>query len=184
LASIETARRLLEGAAVLNHKLIIESSKQKNMKLKKSLLFAALVAGSLFTGSLTLQAQNAPAAPPAGGPGAGAGAGRGARGVATSDTLITRFQAALGETNKLSDAVVAKIKPVLDTMIKAQADLRADTAIDQAARATKRTAIVTTASDAIKAIVTPAQFAIIQPLLQAGGRGGGRGARGGAAPGN
>ena len=155
------------------------------MKLTKPLLFAALVAGSLFTGSLTLQAQNAPAAPPAGGPGAGA---RGARGAATSDTLITRFQAALGETNKLSDAVVAKIKPVLDIMIKAQADLRDDTSIAQAERATKRAAIVTTASDAIKAIVTPAQFTIIQPLLQAGGRGG-RGARGGAggggaAPGN
>ena len=35
----------------------------------------------------------------------------------TSDAMITRFQTALGETNKLSDDVITKVKPVLDTMI-------------------------------------------------------------------
>ena len=97
----------------------------------------------------------------------------------TSDAMITRFQAALGDTNKLSDAIVAKVKPVLDTMIKKRADLLADTTVDPADLQTKMTAITTEASDAIKAIVTPAQFAIIQPLLQRAGRGGGRGGRGG-----
>lgn len=148
----------------------------------KPMLVAALVVGSLFACNTSVLAQAAGGA-------AAAGAVRGARAAQTSDTLIASFQAALGTTNKLSDAIVAKVKPVLDDMIKKQTDLRADTTVAQADRATKRAAIVTAASDAIKAIVTPAQFAIIQPLLQqVGGRAGraGRagGAAGGAAPGN
>ena len=101
----------------------------------------------------------------------------------TSDALIASFQYALGTTNKLSDAIVAKVKPVLDDMIKKQVDLVADTTVAQADRATKRAAIVTAASDAIKAIVTPAQIAIIQPMLEALGGGGraGRAGTGGAA---
>jgi hypothetical protein len=83
----------------------------------------------------------------------------------------------------LSDAIVAKVKPVLDTMIKKQTDLRADTTVTPADMPTKMAAITTEASDAIKAIVTPAQFTIIQPLLQRGGRGGGRGGRGGGGAG-
>ena len=152
----------------------------------KPMLVAALVVGSLLACSTATFAQAGGA--PGGAPGAGApGGGRGGRGgPQTSDTLITRFQTALGDTNKLSDAIVAKVKPVLDTMIKKQTDLRADTTVTPADMPTKMAAITTEASDAIKAIVTPAQFAIIQPLLQRGGRGGGRrgggGGGGGAAP--
>lgn len=141
----------------------------------KSMVVAALVASSLFACSTAVFAQ-------AGG-GAGAGGGGGGRrgGAMTSDAMITRFQTALGETNKLSDDVVVKVKPVLDTMIKKQTDLRADTTLSQEDRMTKRTAITTEASDAIKAIVTADQFKVIQPLLQ---RGGGRrgGAGGGGTP--
>jgi hypothetical protein len=156
------------------------------MKSMKPMLVAALVVGSLLACSTATFAQAGGA--PGGAPGAGApGGGRGGRGgPQTSDTLITRFQTALGDTNKLSDAIVAKVKPVLDTMIKKQTDLRADTTVTPADMPTKMAAITTEASDAIKAIVTPAQFAIIQPLLQRGGRGGGRrgggGGGGGAAP--
>ena len=152
----------------------------------KPMLVAALVVGSLLACSTATFAQAGGA--PGGAPGAGApGGGRGGRGgPQTSDTLITRFQTALGDTNKLSDAIVAKVKPVLDTMIKKQTDLRADTTVTPADMPTKMAAITTEASDAIKAIVTPAQFTIIQPLLQRGGRGGGRrgggGGGGGAAP--
>ena len=150
----------------------------------KPMLVAALVVGSLLACSTATFAQAGGA--PGGAPGAGApGGGRGGRGgPQTSDTLITRFQTALGDTNKLSDAIVAKVKPVLDTMIKKQTDLRADTTVTPADMPTKMAAITTEASDAIKAIVTPAQFAIIQPLLQRGGRGGGRrgGGGGGGAP--
>lgn len=143
----------------------------------KPILVAALVVGSLLACNTSVLAQAGGA--PGGAPGAGApppGGGRG--GAMTSDALITRIQAALGDTNKLSDAIVAKVKPVLDTMIKKQADLRADTTVDPADLPTKMAAITTEASDAIKAIVTPAQFTIIQPLLQRAGRGG-RGGRGG-----
>jgi phage-related protein len=128
------------------------------MKSTKTLLVAALVVGSLFAVNTAVFAQ--------------AGGGR----AQTSDAMITRFQTALGETNKLTEAELPKVKTVLDDMIKKNTDLRADTTIAQADRATKRTAITTEASDALKAILTPAQFTIVQPLLQ---RGGGR--RGGAA---
>jgi len=147
------------------------------MKLNKTILVAALVAGSLFVCSSAALAQ-------AGG-GAGGGGGGGRRGPMTSDAMITRFQTALGETNKLSDDIIAKVKPVLDKMIKEQADLRADQTIEQADRATKRAAITKEASDAIQAIVTADQFKVIQPLLQRGGRrggGGGGNGNGGGAP--
>ena len=133
------------------------------------MLIAAMVAISLFTCNTSVLAQS--------------GGGRG-RGAITSDAMITRLQKALGETNKLSDAIVANVKSVLDDMMKKQADLRADTTIkNQSDRATKRDAITTAASDAIKAIVTPAQFAIMQPVLpQTTGSGGIGGGGGGAAP--
>ena len=99
------------------------------MKSIKPMLVAALVVGSLLACNTTLLAQAGGA--PGAAPGAGApGGGRGGRGgPQTSDALITRFQTALGETNKLSDAIVAKVKPILDTMIKKQTDLRADTTV-------------------------------------------------------
>jgi hypothetical protein len=145
------------------------------MKIK-TLLIAALTAGTMLACSLPLLAQDAPTPPPGGG--APGGGRRG--GPMNSDALIARFQTALGDTNKLSDEIVAKVKPVLDDMIKKVTDLRADQSLSPEDRTTKRTAIMTEASDAIKAIVTPAQFAIIQPLLQQAGRGGRRG--GGGAP--
>lgn len=139
------------------------------------MLVAALVAGSLFACNTAALAQAGGGA--GAGPGGPAGGGRRAM---TSDAMIARFQTALGETNKLSDDVIAKVKPVLDSMITNTAALRTDTTLSQADRMTKRKAITTEASDAIKAIVTPDQFNIIQPLLQRGGRRGGAG--GGGAP--
>jgi phage-related protein len=133
------------------------------MKLTKTILVAALVVGGLFAGNTAVFAQ----------------AGGGGRAPMTSDSMITRFQTALGETNKLTDAEIPQVKTVLDTMIKQQADLRADTTVVQADRSTKRKAITKEATDALKPIVTPAQFKVIQPLLQRGGR---RGGAGGGAP--
>jgi Spy/CpxP family protein refolding chaperone len=141
------------------------------MKSMKSMMVAALVVGSLFACSTATFAQ-------AGG-GAGGAGGAGRRGAMTSDAMIARFQKALGDANKLTDAEIPQIKTVIDKMIKDQSDLRADTTTAAADKRTKRTAITTEASDAIKAIVTPAQFTIIQPLLQ---RGGGRGGAGGGTP--
>jgi Spy/CpxP family protein refolding chaperone len=150
------------------------------MKLSKSLIIAALVAGSLLAGSAVLQAQNGTNPPPAGAPPAGGPRGGGR--MMTTDAMMTRLQTALGETNKLSDAQIPKVKAVYDDQMKKMTDLRTDTTIAPADRGTKRTAIQTEANDAMKAILTPAQFTIYQSLPQAG-RGGRRGgAGGGGAP--
>jgi pyruvate/2-oxoglutarate dehydrogenase complex dihydrolipoamide acyltransferase (E2) component len=144
------------------------------MKLMKPMLVAALVVGSLLAGSAVLQAQPA-ANPPAGAPPGGGGPRAGGR-MMTSDAMMTRLQTALGETNKLSDAQIPKVKAVFDDQVKKMTDLRNDTTIAQADRATKRTAIQTETTDALKAVLTPAQFTIYQSLPRGGGR------RGGAAP--
>jgi Spy/CpxP family protein refolding chaperone len=132
------------------------------MKMK-TMLMAALAAGTLLACTSPLLAQDATNTPPAGAPGGGGG-GR------------------LGDTNKLSDDIIAKVKPVLDDMIKKVTDLRADQSLSPEDRTTKRTAIMTEASDALKAIVTADQFTVIQPILQQAGRGGRRGGGGGAPP--
>jgi Spy/CpxP family protein refolding chaperone len=132
------------------------------MKSMKTMLVAALVAGSLLAGGTAVFAQANGGAP--GAPGA-----RGARGPMNADTMVTRLQTALGETNKLSDAQIPKVKAVFDDQIKKQTDLRNDTTIARAET-----------SDALKAILTPAQFTIYEALPQ-GGRGG-RGGAGGGAP--
>ena len=147
------------------------------MKLSKSLIIAALVAGSLLAGSAVLQAQPA-ANPPAGAP-PGGGARAGGR-MMTSDAMMTRLQTALGETNKLSEAQIPKVKAVFDDQIKKMTDLRNDTTIARADLAAKRMAIQTETNDALKAILTPAQFTLYQSLPRAGGRRGGAG--GGGAP--
>jgi hypothetical protein len=153
------------------------------MKSMKTMLVAALVAGGLFACSTATFAQAGGGAP---GGGAAPSAPGGGRRAMTSDAMITRFQTALGETNKLSDDEITQIKPVLDTMITNTTALRADTTLAPADMRTKRMVIVKDTSDAIKAIVTPSQFAVIQPLLQRGGRrggaGGGGGGGGGAPP--
>ena len=147
----------------------------------KPLLVAALVVGSLCACNTEVLAQ----AGGAGAPGAGAGApgGGGRRGGAmTSDAMLTRLQTALGETNKLSDAQISKVKAVFDDQIKKMIDLRADTTTAPADRATKRAAIQKETTDALKAILTPAQFKIYQSLPLGGRRAGGGGGGGAAAP--
>ena len=151
------------------------------MKSMKPMLVAALVVGSLFACNTVVLAQAGGA--PGGGAGApGAGGPRGGGRMMTSDAMMTSLQTALGETNKLSDAQIPKVKAVFDDQIKKMTDLRADTTIAQADRATKRAAIQTETSNALKAILTPAQFTIYQSLPQ-GGRGGRRGGAGGGAGG-
>ena len=141
------------------------------MKSLKSLWVAVLIAGGLIAGNSSLFAQIAGGAPTGTSGGAAAGARRG--GAQTSDAMISRFQSALVATNKLTSDEITNVTTVLDKMIKKQADLRADTTVVAADRATRRAAITAEASDALKAIVTPSQFAVIQPLLQGGGRRGG-----------
>jgi hypothetical protein len=70
------------------------------MKSMKSMMVAALVVGSLFACSTATFAQ--------------AGGG-GRRGAITSDAMIARFQTALGDANKLTDAELPKVKAALVT---------------------------------------------------------------------
>src|SRR5258708_2358216 len=139
------------------------------MKSTKPLIIAVLVAGSLFAGSAALQAQPAANPPPPGGPPAGARGGRG--GPMTADAMLTRLQTALGETNKLSDEQVPKVKAVFEDQIKKMTDLRNDTAVAQEDRTAKRTAIQKETSDALKAILTPAQFTVYESMPRGGPRG-------------
>jgi hypothetical protein len=157
------------------------NNQTKFMKMKK-MLIVALAAGALFACGSPLLAQDANTPPPGGAPGGGR---RG--GPMTTDALIARIQMALGDTNKLTDVELPKVKTVLDDMIKKQTDLRADQSLSPEDRTTKRTAILKDATDAIKAILTADQFAIVQPILQQAGRGrrggGGPGGAGGPPPG-
>jgi hypothetical protein len=154
------------------------NNQTKFMKMKK-MLIVALAAGALFACGSPLLAQDANTPPPGGAPGGAPGGGR-RGGPMTTDALIARIQMALGDTNKLTDVELPKVKTVLDDMIKKQTDLRADQSLSPEDRTAKRTAILKDASDAIKAIVTADQFAIVQPILQQAGRGrrGGGGAGG------
>ena len=146
------------------------------MKLPKSLIVAAVVAGSLFAGSAVLQAQTGTNTPPAVPP---PGLPRPGRQTMAANAMMTRLRAALGETNKLSEAQIPKVKAVFDDQIKKMMDLRNDTTAAQADLATKRMAIQKDTAEALKAVLTPEQFAIYQSSPRVGGRAVGVG---GAAP--
>ena len=93
--------------------------------------------------------------------------------------MMRRLEAALGETNKLSEAQIPKVKAVFDDQIKKMMDLRNDTTIARADLAAKRMAIQKETAEALKAVLTPAQFTIYQSSPRVGGRAVGGG---GAAP--
>jgi Spy/CpxP family protein refolding chaperone len=125
------------------------------MKLSKSLIIAALVAGSLFAGSAVLQAQTDTNTPPAGAP---PGGGRGMRGGPSLDQIATAL--------KLDDATKAKVKPILDAQRKKMTDLRADTSLTPEDRRTKVQAIRDDTATQLKAILTPEQFDQYQKMSQ------------------
>lgn len=126
------------------------------MKLSKSLIIAALVAGSLFASSAVLQAQNATNPPPAGAPPAGP---RGMRGGPNVDQIATAL--------KLDDAAKPKVKTILDDQQKKMAELRADTTLSMQDRRTKVQAIRDETSTQMKAVLTADQFDQWQKMSQA-----------------
>ena len=87
------------------------------MKLNKTLMIAALIAGSVFAADVAVRAQdstNKPAAStPPGGPGA--------RGRMNFDNIATQLA--------LTDEQKTKVKPIFDEMMQKQRDLRQDTAV-------------------------------------------------------
>ena len=127
-------------------------------------MIAALVVGSLFAGSMMLQAQNSTNTPPAGAP---RGGGRGMRGGPTLDQIATALN--------LDDATKAKVKPIIDARDQKIKDLMADNTVTGADRRTKMQAIRQETSDAMKAVLTPEQFDKYQAMTPARGRRGGGG---------
>jgi hypothetical protein len=128
------------------------------MKASKSLIIAAVVAGSLFAGSALIQAQTATNTPPAGAPAAGP-RGPGMRpGGPTLDVIAT--------TLKLDDATKAKVKTILDARDQKLKDLRADTTLSQEDRRTKMQAIRTDVDTQMKAALTADQYAQWEKMNQ------------------
>jgi predicted transglutaminase-like cysteine proteinase len=130
---------------------------RKLMKLSKSLIIAALVAGSLFTGSALLQAQPTTNTPPAGAP-PGGPRGPGMRGGGpTLDVIAT--------TLKLDDATKAKVKTILDARDQKLKDLMASSPSPEDRR-TKMQAIRDDVNTQMKAVLTADQYAQWEKMNQ------------------
>jgi Spy/CpxP family protein refolding chaperone len=114
------------------------------MKMNKTLIMAGLIAGSLFTTSLAVRAQdntNAPAVAPR--PAAPRGAGN------------LEF---LAKQLSLTDEQKDKLKPVLEQARQKQMDLRKDATMDKTERQAKMKEIRDDMSAKFKEILTPEQF--------------------------
>ncbi|HEY4417118.1 MAG TPA: hypothetical protein VGO57_15625 [Verrucomicrobiae bacterium] len=114
------------------------------MKLNKTLTLAALIAGSLFTGSLVAQAQDATNQPPA-----TVKPGGKARGM-NVDFLAKQLS--------LTDAEKPKVKALLDDQMEKQRDLRKDTSLSKEDKKAKLKEIREATNTKMKDILTPDQF--------------------------
>lgn len=141
------------------------------------MLIAALIAGSLFAGSIALLAQDSTNTPPAGGPPPGQRPGgmRGGMRAPTIEQLTTNLSLTADE--------IPKVQAVLDEQKKKIADLMADQSVQGQDRRTKMQEIRTEMTAKMKDILTDDQFAKYQKMMQRGRRGGpGGGAPGGGNP--
>lgn len=125
------------------------------MKLNKTLMIAALVAGGLFAAEVAVQAQDSTNKPPAGAPPQG---GPGARGRMNFDNIATQLA--------LTDDQKTKAKPVFDEMQQKMADLRKDTTMEQTDRRAKMKEIRDNANTKLKDIFTPEQYDKWQKMAQ------------------
>jgi Spy/CpxP family protein refolding chaperone len=121
------------------------------MKLNKTFALAALVAGSLFAGSVALQAQDNTNTPPAGAP-----PGGGMRARPNFDTIAKQLE--------LTDDQKPKVKAIFDDMQQKQRDLRADTSVAPEDKRAKAKEIRDAATAKLKDILTPEQFAKWQKM--------------------
>lgn len=129
------------------------------MKLNKTMMIAALIAGSVFAADVAVRAQDSTNTPPAGARPPGA---PGARGRMNLDYIATQLA--------LTDDQKTKAKPVLEEMQKKMRDLRQDTSLAQADRRAKIKEIRDTATTKLKEIFTPEQFDKWQKIGQGGPR--------------
>ena len=116
------------------------------MKLNKTLMIAALVAGSVFAADIAVRAQDSTNTPPAGGPPGGGQRGRGGPSI---EMLTTNLS--------LTADQIPKVKVVLDEQRQKMGELRNET--DQQVRRTKMQALRTDTTAKMKEILTTEQFA-------------------------
>lgn len=116
------------------------------MKLNKTLMIAALVAGSVFAADIAVRAQDSTNTPPAGGPPGGGQRGRGGPSI---EMLTTNLS--------LTADQIPKVKAVLDEQRQKMGELRNET--DQQVRRTKMQALRTDMTAKMKEILTAEQFA-------------------------
>jgi len=130
------------------------------MKLNKTMMIAALIAGSVFAANVAVRAQDTNTPPagarPPGGPGA-----RGGR--MSFDNIATQLA--------LTDDQKTKAKPVFEEMQQKMRDLRQDTSVQGAERNAKRKEIQEAATAKLKEIpLSQEQLDKWQKLLQPGPR--------------
>ena len=116
------------------------------MKLNKTLMIAALVAGSVFAADIAVRAQDSTNTPPAGGPPGGGQRGRGGPSI---EMLTTNLS--------LTADQIPKVKAVLDEQRQKMGELRNET--DQQVRRTKIQSLRTDTTAKMKEILTAEQFA-------------------------
>jgi Spy/CpxP family protein refolding chaperone len=146
------------------------------MKPTKTLLMAALIAGSLFACNTALLAQDSTNTPPAGGPPPGQqpGGKRGGMRGPSIEQLTTNLSLTADE--------IPKVQAVLDDQKKKMADLMADDSVQGKDRRTKMQEIRADETAKMKDILTDDQFAKYQKMMQRGGRRGGPGGGGNPPP--
>ena len=125
------------------------------MKLNKTLMIAALIAGSMFTAEYAVRAQDSTNTPPAGARPPG-GPARGGR--MNFDNIATQLE--------LTDDQKSKAKPVFQDMMQKIQALRSDTTLDQTDRRAKMKEIRDDTSSQLKEILTDEQYAKWQKLMQ------------------
>lgn len=118
------------------------------MKLPGTFIIAALAAGSLWGGSIMLQAQNATNRPPERVRPAGL------RGLRAGNNVNQ-----LAATLKLDNARKAKVKKILEAEMKKMHALGTDTSLSMVDRRLKVQAVRDETAREMKAVLTPAQFA-------------------------
>ena len=134
------------------------------MKATKTMLIAALAAGSLLVWSPALRAGDTntpPSTPPAGAPPAGQRP-PGMRGGPTLDQLAQQLN--------LTDDQKAKVKPILEARDQKMRDLRGDTGLTPEDRRAKMKALRDDMVTQMKAVLTPEQFDKWQKMSSAGMR--------------
>jgi Spy/CpxP family protein refolding chaperone len=151
-----------------------------NMKLNKTLMIAALVAGNVLAATVAVRAQDsttpaAPATPTAPATPAPGARPPGARGAMNFEFVATQLA--------LSDEQKTKAKPVFDEMRQKMGDLRKDTTLEQTERRAKMKEIRDDTNTKLKEIFTPEQYAKWQKMAPGARRpGGANGAPPAAAP--